>query len=35
MRSDAIMLRQRLDNTLGYVLEKAYLQGISYERADG
>ena len=32
MRSDALMLRQRLDNTLGYVLEEAYLEGISYQR---
>ena len=32
MQSDAQMLRQRLDNTLGYVLEKAYLEGISYQR---
>lgn len=32
MKSDALMLRQRLDNTLGYVLEKAYLEGISYQR---
>jgi hypothetical protein len=26
------MLRQRLDNTLGYVLGKAYLERISYQR---
>jgi hypothetical protein len=26
------MLRQRLDNTLGYVLEEAYVEGISYQR---
>lgn len=32
MQSDALMLRQRLDNTLGYVLEEAYLEGISYQR---
>lgn len=32
LRSDALMLRQRLDNTLGYVLEEAYLEGISYQR---
>lgn len=32
MLSDAMMLRQRLDNTLGYVLEKAYMEGISYQR---
>jgi thioredoxin-related protein len=32
MQSDALMLRQRLNNTLGYVLEEAYLEGISYQR---
>jgi hypothetical protein len=32
MQSDALMLRQRLDNTLAYVLEKAYTEGISYQR---
>jgi hypothetical protein len=26
------MLRQRLNNTLGYVLEKTYMEGISYQR---
>jgi hypothetical protein len=32
MLTDAMMLRQRFDNTLGYVLEQAYLEGISYQR---
>jgi thioredoxin-related protein len=32
LQSDALMLRQRLENTLGYVLERAYEDGISYQR---
>jgi thioredoxin-related protein len=32
MQSDALMLRQRLNNTLSYVLEKAYTEGISFQR---
>jgi thioredoxin-related protein len=32
IHTDALMLRQRLNNALGYVLEKAYLEGISYQR---
>lgn len=33
MPSSALMLRQRLDNTLGDVLEKAYLEEMSYQRS--
>ncbi|MGB5744315.1 MAG: thioredoxin fold domain-containing protein [Sedimenticolaceae bacterium] len=31
-KTDAMMLEGRLDNTLGYVLERAYLEGINYQR---
>jgi thioredoxin-related protein len=30
--TDAFMTRGRLDNTLAYVLEEAYLEGINYQR---
>jgi len=32
MLTDAFMMRGRLDNTLAYVLEEAYLEGINYQR---
>jgi hypothetical protein len=32
LRTDSLVLKQRMDNSLQYVLEKAYAKGWTYQR---